>query len=274
MGAMEVVAFGGALGADVMGLDLSKPLSAETIEELLKAFHRYAVLRFRRQQLTKAAQVEFSRHFGKPIPHPTNRRDRDPEQPEITVISNIEENGKAVGALGNAELTFHADLVFLQTPGTISLLYCVETPEHCEGINCGNTYWSSGYAAYEALDDATKAQIAELGVAYVHSNPAYNQPIPPIHPFVCTHPETGRKTLFFSPNAAQRVIGLTKEEGHTLLDRLYAHATQERFVWRQQWQPGDLIMWDNRCTMHRRDGFPADQRRLMWRTQMLGPCTK
>lgn len=274
MGSMAIVAMGGALGADVMGLDLSKPLSTETVAELQEAFHRYAVLRFRGQQLTKAAQVQFSRYFGEPVPHPTNTRDRDPEQPEITVISNIEEDGKAVGALGNAELTFHADLVFLHTPGTISLLYCVEAPKQCEAGNCGDTYWSNGYAAYAALDEATKRQIAGLRVAYVHKNPAYNPPTPPIHPLVCTHPATGRQTLFFSPNAAQRVVGMAEEEGRALLDRLYVHTTQERFVWRQQWQPGDLIMWDNRCTMHRRDGFPADQRRLMWRTQMLGPCTK
>lgn len=268
MAGIEVVPTGAALGADVIGVDLRQPLAEETVAQIRDAFHTYAVLRFRGQQLSKTAQVQFSRYFGEPVPHPTNTRDRDPEQPEITVISNIEENGRAVGALGNAELTFHADLVFLHTPGSVSVLYCVETPDHG-----GDTYWSSGYAGYERLDEQTKGKIKGLGVVYVHANPAYNPPTPPVHPLVCTHPETGRKTLFLSPNAAQRVMGIAEEAGRALLDQLYAHATQERFVWRQQWQPGDLIMWDNRCTMHRRDGFPQEQRRLMWRTQLLGPCT-
>lgn len=269
MAGMEIIPTDAVLGADVVGLDLREPLAPETVAQVQAAFHSYAVLRFRGQQLSKAQQVAFSRYFGEPVPHPTNTRDRDPEQPEITVISNIEENGKAVGALGNAELTFHADLVFLHTPGSISILYCVETPD--QG---GDTYWSSGYAGYASLDDRTKAQIEGIGVAYVHTNPAYNPPTPPVHPLVCTHPETGRKTLFLSPNAAQRMMGIEEETGRALLEQLYAHASQERFVWRQQWQPGDLIMWDNRCTMHRRDGFPQDQRRLMWRTQLLGPCTR
>ncbi len=268
MAGIDIIPTGGALGADIVGLDTSKPLAAETVAQMRDAFHSHAVLRFRGQHLTKAAQVDFSRHFGDPVPHPTNTRDRDREQPEITIISNIQEQGKAVGALGNAELTFHADLVFLHTPGSISLLYCVETPD--QG---GDTYWSDGYAAYDSLDAETKAQIDGLGVVYVHANPAYNPPVAPVHPLVCTHPETGRKMLFLSPNAAQSVTGMEDAEGRALLDRLYAHATQERFVWRHQWQSGDLIMWDNRCTMHRRDGFPQDQRRMMWRTQLLGPCT-
>lgn len=268
MSTVQITPTGGALGADVTGIDISKPLSSATIAQVRAAFYRHAVLRFRGQELSKAAQVNFSRYFGEPVPHPTNSRDRDPEQPEITIISNIEENGKALGALGNAELTFHADLVFLHTPGSVSLLYCVETPSAG-----GDTYWSNGYAAYAALAEATKAQIEGLGVVYVHTNPAYNPPIPPVHPLVCTHPETGRKLLFLSPNAAQRVTGMDDAAGRALLDQLYAHATQARFVWRHQWQPGDLIMWDNRATMHRRDGFPQDQRRLMWRTQLLGPCT-
>jgi len=265
---LQVTPTNAALGAEITGIKLNEALDAATVALLKEAFYRYGVLRFRGQELTKAAQVHFSSYFGEPVPHPTNQRDRDPAQPEITLIANIQENGKTVGALGNAELTFHADLVFLHTPGSVSLLYCVETP-----TQGGDTYWSNGYAAYDALDDATKARIEGVGVVYVHANPAYNPPVAPIHPLVCTHPETARKMLFLSPNAAQSVTGMAEAEGRALLDQLYAHATQERFVWRHQWQPGDLIMWDNRCTMHRRDGFPQDQRRLMWRTQLLGPCT-
>lgn len=261
------------MGATVTGLDLREPLTDKLVEELRNAFHTHCVLCFRGQTISKAQQVGFSRYFGDPVPHPTNTRDRDPEHPEVTIISNIQEAGKAIGALGNDEIRFHADLVFLHTPGSISLLYCVETPK--QG---GDTYWTNGYAGYHALNEETKAKIDGLSAVYVHAKPEYNPPVAPRHPLVCVHPETGRKTLFLSPNAAQSVEdrqgnSLDQVESSALLERLFAHATTEEFTWRHAWQPGDLIMWDNRCTMHRRDGFDASQRRFMWRTQMLGPCT-
>jgi taurine dioxygenase len=265
MSQLQIMPTSGALGAEVCGVDLRHALDTATVVQLQTAFHDHCLLLFRRQQLTKADQVRFSAYFGEPVPHPTNTRDRDPEFPEITIISNIEENGKAVGALGNDEIHFHADLVFLPTPGSVSLLYCVETP--AQG---GDTLWSNGYAGYAALDVAQQERVAGLKAVYVHSNPAYNPPTPPEHPLVCTHPETGRKTLFFSPNAAKTIVGMSAEESQHLLDELYTHATQERFLWRHHWQPGDLILWDNRCTMHRREAFDNRERRLMYRTQLLG----
>ena len=271
--AIEIIPTGAALGADVTGVNLAEPLDDGAVKQLKKAFHEHCVLRFRGQSISKADQVRFSSYFGDPVPHPTNTRDRDPEYPEITIISNIQEEGKDIGALGNAELAFHADLVFLETPGSISLLYCVETP-----ASGGDTYWSSGYAGYEGLNPQAKARLGGLVVAYVHANPAYNPPEPPRHPLICTHPETERKTLFLSPNAATSVEDarggvLNEEMGQELLEQVFAFATQDEYVWRHQWQSGDLIIWDNRCTMHRRDSFDNSQRRLMLRTQMLGPCT-
>lgn len=260
---------GGALGAQVEGIDLRQPLNEQTAAQIRAAFLEHCLLLFRGQQISKADQVRFSAIFGEPVPHPTNSRDRDPEIPEITIISNIVEEGRAVGALGNDEVAFHADLVFLHEPGSVSLLYCVETPNAG-----GNTFWTNGYAAYDALDDATKAKIEGLAAVYVHRNPAYNPPTPPQHPLVCVHPESGRRTLFISPSSAERVVGMEEEEGRRLLDELFAHAIQPRFVWEHRWQPGDLIVWDNRCTMHRRESFDNSQRRLMLRTQLVGPVTK
>jgi taurine dioxygenase len=274
MSEIQVTPTGAALGADITGVDLSRPLDQETIQALTTAFYEHCLLRFRGQSISKADQVRFSGCFGDPVPHPTNTKDRDPDYPEITIISNIEEDGKAVGALGNADLQFHADLIFLEEPGTVSLLYCVEAPDRG-----GDTYWSSGYAAYEGLNPQARARLSGLMVAYVHPNPDYNPPEPPRHPLICTHPETERKTLFFSPNAAHSVEDerggtLTEDASSALLQQLFAYATQEQYIWRQQWRPGDLIMWDNRCTMHRRDRFSNRERRLMLRTQMVGPCTK
>jgi len=126
---IHIIPTGGALGAEIRGVDLSQPLDVQTAAQLRRAFHEHCVLLFRKQQLSKADQVRFTGYFGEPVPHPTNTRDRDPEVPEITLTSNIKEDGQAVGALGNAEVHFHADLVFLHEPGAVSILYCVETPD-------------------------------------------------------------------------------------------------------------------------------------------------
>ncbi len=108
---------------------------------------------------------------------------------------------------------------------------------------------------------------------YVHRNPAYNPTTPPAHPLICTHPDTRRKMLFVSPSSANGIEGMNDEEGKSLLNQLLEHATQDKLVWRHQWRVGDVMVWDNRATLHRRDAFDPAERRLMWRTQMLGPLT-
>lgn len=266
---MQITPTGGALGADISGLDLRTPLAEDAQAELRNAFYAHSLLRIRGQRLSRDDLTRFSASFGEPVVHPTNKRDRDPENPLITIISNIEENGRALGALGNAELKFHADLVFLRTPGSVSILYCVECP-----ATGGDTYWSNNYTAYDTLDAATRARIADLKVVYVHRNPAYNPPQPAAHPLLCTHPQTRRKMLFVSPSSAHRIEGLDDAaDAKTLLDNLLVHATQDKLVWRHHWQPGDVIVWDNRVTLHRRDAFDNNARRLMWRTQLLGPLS-
>lgn len=263
---VQITPTGAALGAVVSGVDVGRGLDEATAERLRQAFTAHSLLLLRQQQLSKQQQVDFARVFGEPVPHPTNTRDRDPDVPELTIISNVVEDGQAIGALGNAELAFHADLVFLYEPGTVSILYCVEAP-----ASGGDTYWSSGYAAYAGLDPDTQARIDSLQAVYIHRNPAYNPDPPARHPLVCVHPVSRRKSLFISPNAAQEIPGLDPAAGQALLARLLAHATQDQYVWRHSWQPGDLIVWDNRCTLHRRDGFDASQRRVMRRTQSVGP---
>ena len=124
-----------------------------------------------------------------------------------------------------------------------------------------------------ALDAATRERIANLKVRYVHRNPAYNPTTPPAHPLICTHPDTRRKMLFVSPSSANGIEGMNDEEGKSLLNQLLEHATQDKLVWRHQWRVGDVMVWDNRATLHRRDAFDPAERRLMWRTQMLGPLT-
>ena len=266
MDELTVIPTGTALGAQVLGLDLRRPLDLAVQEQLHAAFTAHSVLLCRDQDLSQADQLRISRCFGEPIPHPTNTRDRDPDFPAITILSNIRENGRPVGALGNDEVHWHIDLVFLHMPGSVSLLYCLETPERG-----GDTWWASGYKAYEALDKPTQQKLDGVSALYRHRRPEYNPPEPAIHPLVCMHPVSRRKTLYLSPGSAQSVVGLDEAAGAILLQRLGDHLDQPCFSWRHSWRPGDLVIWDNRCTLHRRAGFDGQARRLMWRTQMVGP---
>ena len=265
---MKVTPTGAALGARVTTVELTKSLGSEQRNSIRAAFRQHSVLLFPEQTLSKQQLLDFSRLFGQPVPHPTNTRDRDPEVPEITLIANSAADGLAIGALGNAEIAFHADLVFLYSPGSVSVLYYLETPDHG-----GATSWASAYAAYDALSPDLTERLRGLNVVYVHRNPDYNPDPPARHPMLCTHPESGRDYLFVSPSSAQSIPGLSDDEGRALLDELLSHVTQERFVWRHRWRPGDVVVWDNRSTLHRRDGFDSGERRLMWRTQMVGPAS-
>jgi taurine dioxygenase len=263
MSDIQIIPTGGALGAEVRGLDLSRPLSAEQVNRLRAAFLDHCVLFFRDQRISEEDQVRFSRYFGNPVPHVREQADR-PIQ-EIFIISNVQENGKPIGALGNEELQFHSDLAYMQKPGSISILYAVEVPE-----TGGDTIWANAYASYDALDEDLKQRLAGRRAIHRHSRPQQNPPVPASHPVFRTHPETGRKVLYVSPHFTRYIEGIGEEESRELLDRLIAHGTHPRFSWRHQWRVGDLLMWDNRCTMHRRESFDDNQRRLMKRTQMFG----
>ncbi len=263
MSTLKITPTGAALGAELSGLDLSQPLDALQAAQIRTAYRQHGVLLFRQQQLNGKQQVRFSRVFGLPVRHPTSTLPPGPV-PEITAISNIVENGH-VGALGNSEVHFHADLIFLHTPGTFSVLYAAEVP--AQG---GDTSWADGYSAYEALSAQLQQRIDGLRVVYSHARPDYNPNRPAIHPLVSTHPETGRKSLYFSPNHAQHIDGLSREESRELLKLVSNHYTAPRFVWTHVWQQGDLVVWDNRRCLHRRAPFDNNQRRLMKRTQGLG----
>jgi len=265
--AMQIVLTGGALGAEVRGLDLRHPLSAEMVSRLRAAFLDYCVLLFRDQQIGEEDQVRFSRYFGDPVPHVREQPDRPVK--EIFVVSNVEEDGKPLGALGYEEISFHSDLSYLHQPGSISILYAVEVPP-----SGGETMWVNGYAAYDALAEDLKERVTRLRAVHQHPRPQQNPSVPASHPVIRTHPETGRKVLYVNPQFTKSIEGLSEGESRELLDRLMAHATEPRFIWTHRWRAGDLVMWDNRCTMHRREAFDNRQRRVMKRTQMLGdpPC--
>lgn len=260
---MRIIPSGDALGAEVRGLDLRLPLTTEIIGKLRHGLLDHCVLVFRNQTVSEADQVRFTSYFGCPVEHVRRQPDRPIK--EIFLVSNIEENGQPIGSLGHGELTFHSDLSYLRRPGVMSVLYAVEVPH-----SGGCTQWCNGYSAYQELDDNLKEKLHGLRAAHRHPNEEQNPPEIVDHPIVRTHSETGRKTLFLGAQLTRSIVGLTSEASQALLDELNAHMSQQRFVWSHHWRVGDLVIWDNRATMHRREPFPADQRRLLKRTQTFG----
>ena len=259
---MQVTPTGGALGAEITGLDLTRPLSDEAAEQVRQALNDHSVIYLRDQTLTDHDQVRFTSCFGKPIEHVRKQPDR--EVKEIFMISNVKENGEPIGALGSDELDFHSDLSYMPQPGTISVMYAIEIPRVG-----GATQWCNCAAAYEALDEDMKQRLQGLEALHRHPIPEQNPPEPATHPVVRSHPATGRKSLYVSPHLTSHIVGLAETDSRELLQTLYGHMSLPQFVWSHDWQVHDLLVWDNRPTMHRREPFPDTERRIMKRTQVF-----
>jgi taurine dioxygenase len=245
-----------------------------------RAWLDHLVLLFRGQQLTDEDLIAFSRRFGNldwaPIQE-TGRRFVD-GYPEIYVVSNVIENGVPIGSLGAGEAVWHTDMSYLDDPPKASMLYALEIPP--QG---GDTWFCNMYLAYESLPDMLRRRIQNLNVkhdgtynsgGYVRQGvTAVDDPVTSpgaLHPLVCRHPETGRHALYLGRRRNGYISGMTLAESELALDEIWSFATQDRFTWRHEWQVGDVVLWDNRCTMHRRDSFDADSRRILHRTQIKG----
>lgn len=278
-GHITVVPTGAALTADVIGVDLSKPVAPEIFRQIKDAWHTHLVLRFRKQQMDDPALLAFGRLFGELDAAPLHAsKDVINPYPEITVMSNIKVNGKPIGNLGHYEAEWHTDMSYNDLTPIGSLLYALEVPPVG-----GNTGFSNMYQAWDTLPATLKREIlgrfcrhdssrnsaGELRKGFTDVTDPRDAP-GAIHPLVRTHPETRRNCLFLGRRRNAYVIGLPLDESEDLLDQLWAHATQKQFEWYQVWQPGDLLLWDNRCAMHRRDAFDPESRRLMHRTQVKG----
>jgi len=260
-----------ALGAEIGSIDLARPLDDAAFQAVYDAWLAHAVLLFRGQHLDDAALVRFTSRFGdlEIAPLFQGRRFVD-AHPEVMIVSNVTVDGREIGSLGNAEAFWHTDLNFVEEPPAASILHAWEVPPAG-----GDTYWASMYAAYETLPVALAQRIE--GRRILHdarfNSAGYLREVrvpDTLHPIVRTHPESGRKALYLGRRANAKVEGLSEDESNELLDALWEHATHERFVWQHQWRPGDLLVWDNRCTLHRRDAFDGSQRRVMHRTQTRG----
>ncbi|MDH3600954.1 MAG: TauD/TfdA family dioxygenase [Candidatus Tectomicrobia bacterium] len=249
----QVRGLSGIMGAEVLGLDLAQPIDDATRDAIYDAFLTHQALVFRKQNLSKAQQVEFTKRFGPLEAHIDSNRGAD--IPEVHIVSNLGSDGKPSGKMGAT--AWHTDKSYRTAPSLATLLHAIHTPPAG-----GETCFANMYAAYEALPAARQAELAELRV--VHSwelsrikaggslaTEAEIRSAPPVsHPLVRTHPDTGRKCLYMGEHACY-IEGRPMEEGQALLQELEAYATQPRFVFQHQWQDGDLLMWDNRCLLHR-----------------------
>jgi alpha-ketoglutarate-dependent taurine dioxygenase len=289
---VEVHPFAAGCGAEITGVDIREPLSAPDRDAIRKAWLANLVLRFRGVPMTDAQHMAFTRQFGDLEFNPakliekqygveTQTSGRKAEiPPEISVISNILENGLPIGGLGDGEAFWHTDSSFVDVPPAASLLRSLECPPPSAG---GSTYFLNCYSAYDDLPAATKKRIDGLTMIHAATHSSGGRAhkgfetvedvskVPGAHqPMVRTHPETGKKSLFLGRRINAYVIGLPVAESEELLDELWAHMVQDKYTWRQDWQVGDLVWWDNRCAMHRRDAFDPSARRLMHRTQLKG----
>jgi taurine dioxygenase len=274
---MTVVPSGAALGAEIQNVELAS-LSDQDFNEIHRAWLDHLVVRFRGQRLTLEDLIAFSRRFGEldwaPVQE-TGRRFVE-GHPEIYVVSNVIENGVPIGSLGAGEAVWHTDMSYLDHPPKASMLYALEIPPAG-----GDTHFCNMYRAYESLPDALQQRASGLALkhdatynsgGYVRQGlAATDDPVSSsgvYHPLVALHPETGRRALYLGRRRNAYIGGLPLAESEALLDELWSYATRDDIAWHNQWQPGDVVLWDNRCTMHRRDSFDADSRRILYRTQI------
>ena len=277
----EVRPFDAPVGAEIVGLDISRPINDADFARIHRAHLDHHVLVFRDQDVSPADHVAFSRRFGRLEIHVLHQFQLK-GYPEILIVSNIRgENGEPIG-LGDAGVYWHSDISYKSEPSLGSLLHAQELPS--EG---GDTLFADQHLAWEALSPELKARILPLKAEHSYlakyeelraknpwrpklSQEQIDQVKPAVQPVVRTHPETGRKALFVSEHFTTRIVGLPEDESDALLAELFAHSAKPEFVYRHRWQPHDLVFWDNRSLMHLAAGTPDHLRRKLYRTTVKG----
>jgi taurine dioxygenase len=292
---VQVVPSGAALGAEIRGVDLSQPVPDATRELLRQAWSDHLVLFWRKQTLPDEALLAAAGIFGIPK-EPAARKYQVaggyriggrmvPLHPHLSLISNLDEAGNPVkdnGGLGSYEVVWHSDNSYVAVPPAGSMLYSIVIPTN----GGGDTWFNNQYKAYEDLPADLKAAIK--GRKQIHDasrnsagvlRPTVKMPttpeeVPgPAHPLVRIHPATGKPALYLGRRRdwpSNYIVGMSNEDSEALLDKLWAHATQEKYAWKHSWQVGDVILWDNRCAMHYRSEVDSTQPRVMHRTVING----
>ena len=291
---VTVAPSGAALAAEIRGVDLALPMSEDIRTLLQRAWTDHLVLLFRGQRLSAEAFIKAAEVFGQPreagsrqylLKGGARAAHLVSSHPLLTILSNLDENGNPVrenALLGSLEVEWHSDNSYTLVPPSASLLYAVEIPDD----GSGNTSFNNQYQAYEELPADLKCAIAgreqvqdssrdSAGLlrpgARLPATPAEVEG--PAHPLVRIHPVTGKRALYLGRRRtwpSNYIVGMSNDDSERLLSRLWAHATQPHLAWTHVWDEGDLLIWDNRCCLHRRDEVNSTKRRVMHRTVLEG----
>ena len=264
-----------ALGAAITGVDLSKELNRKTVEAIHKTWLDNVIIVFPGQDITDDDQERFCRHFGE-LEVVRTVAAQDQKHPSVMFITNVRDAGMAT-VLEDGEMMFHYDQCYYERPSMGSTLYAIEVPH-----KGGNTVFANCYTVYETLSDDWKKRIDDLKALNYYDyardptiRPTDLNPEAPqwVHPVVRTHPETGRKTLFVNRLMTIRIEGIDKAESDEILNYLFDHIETPAFIYEHKWTVGDLMMWDNRCSVHARTYFSPNDRRMMRRITMRDPAS-
>jgi taurine dioxygenase len=279
---LSIRALDAPLGAEISGVDLSRPVAQSAVEAIERVWREPLVVVFHDQKLSDPQLIAFSVNFGEldpPGPNPYGQPFLK-DHPQLNVISNVVEDGKPIGNLGDGEAVWHADMTYVDVPPKAALLHALEVPPPEAG---GNTHFANMFAAYETLSAELKEAVeGKIAVHDASRNSAgmlrkgykdvtdVRETVGAHHPLVRTDPHTGRKALFLGRRPNAYVLGLSVAESDALLDALWAHATQPRFAMCHEWKVGDVLVWNNLSVLHRREPFDPKTRRVMHRSQIKG----
>lgn len=264
-------------GVEVGGARIAAQVDASTVESVRSLWAEHKLLLFRDQGADESALVRFSGRFGDLEVH-VRTEYLSPDHPEILYVSNVKDGDRSIGILADTEVGWHYDQIYLPRPAVGSLLCAVDLPP-----TGGNTYFADMAAAYEALPSEMKKLLEgkKANQSYEAFNRVYSVPTnesqkkrsPDIEqPVVRTHPITGIKALYLCPGMTTHIVGMDKAKSRYTLDFLFDWCVRPEFVYTHEWRVGDCLMWDNACTMHRRDPFDRSCTRLMKRTTILPPA--
>ncbi|MBB43518.1 MAG: taurine catabolism dioxygenase TauD [Rhodospirillaceae bacterium] len=275
---LEIIPSKSSCGAEIRGINLKAQLSAEDSLAIYHAWLKYLVIYFRGQNLGENEHLRFTKYFGTPGDYmrpdnlKTNRMKK--RHPAVMFISNIRENGEPIGALPDGEMMFHTDTAYDHHLHKATTLYSLEVPE-----KGGETIFSNQYAVYEALPGNLKSLLKgrdaytayEFGTT-VKTKPKYDhkEKQSAMHPVFRLHEETGRMAVFVNELMTEEIEGLDKAQNIEILKKIFDLQRKPQFCYEHRWEVGDLIIWDNRCSLHARRDFPSDQRRLMRRITVQG----
>ena len=271
MTSIEIFPLSDAIGAEIRGIDLRKPLTEESIRIVKQAWFDHLIVLFRDQKLTYEQQKAFATHFGE-----VAKRGGDRGSPQekaagegVMLVTNIREKGKPIGTLPDGEMMFHSDTPYTEKPLKASMLYAIEIPSRG-----GETLFCNCYRVAASLPENVKKQIAGRKALHIFDYQVTHIPeggfdrtdLPNFeHPVFRKNPDTNRTSLYVSELMTAEIVGLPDKESRALLEILFTYLRNEEFIYQHVWQPGDLLMWDNRCCNHARKDFPANERRLLRR---------